>query len=80
MVKTFKTVGELKQFLELLPEDMIVVHYKSDMEKSGWFEGMTPWVTNMSKEVSQAWDCFDHTDYSYECYGCDSNGEKVVVL
>ena len=51
MVKTFKTAGELKQFLELLPEDMIVVHYKSDMEKSGWFEGVTPWITNMSKEV-----------------------------
>ena len=80
MVKTFKTVGELKQFLELLPEDMIVVHYKSDMEKSGWFEGITPWVTNMSKEVSQTWDYFNHTDYSYECYGHDSNGKEVVVL
>ena len=80
MVKTFKTIGELKQFLELLPEDMIVVHYKSDMEKSGWFEGITPWVTNMSKEVHQTWDCFDHTDYSYECYGHDSNGEEVVIL
>ena len=48
MVKTCKTVGELKRFLELLPEDMTVVYYKSDMEKSGWFEGISPWVTNMS--------------------------------
>ena len=53
MVKTFKTVGELKQFLELLPEDMTVVHYKSDMEKSGWFEGVTPCIMNMSKEIHQ---------------------------
>lgn len=80
MIKTFKTVGELKQFLELLPEDMTVVYYKNDLEKCGWFEGITLWVTNMSKEVRQAWDYFDHTDYSYECYRCDSNGEKVVVL
>ena len=42
MVKTFKTVGELKQFLELLPKDMAVVHYKTDIEKFGWFEGVTP--------------------------------------
>lgn len=80
MVKTFKTVGELKQFLELLPEDMTVVHYKSDMEKSGWFEGITPWVINMSKEVHQTRDYFDHTYHSYECYSTDSNGEEVVVL
>lgn len=78
--KTFKTVGELKQFLELLPEDMAIVHYKSDMEKSGWFEGITPGVAPMSKEVHQTWDRFDHTDYSYECYGYDSNGEEVVIL
>ena len=80
MAKTFKTVGELKQFLDLLPEDMTVVYYKSDIEKFGWFEGVTPWVTNMSKEVRQTWDYFDHTYYFYECYRCDSNGKEVVVL
>lgn len=80
MAKTFKTVGELKQFLELLPEDMTVVYYKNDLEKCGWFEGITPWVTNMSKEVRETWDYFDHTYYSYECYRCDSNGKEVVVL
>lgn len=80
MIKTFKTVGELKQFLELLPEDMILVHYHSDIEKSGWFEGIAPWVTNMSKEVHQTWDRFDYTDYSYECYDYSSNGEEVVIF
>lgn len=38
------------------------------------------WVINMSKEVRQTWDYFDHTDYSYECYSPDSNGKEVVVL
>lgn len=51
MVQTFKTVGELKEFLEHLPDDMVVVHYKSDMEKSGWFEGVTPWVTPMKRKL-----------------------------
>ena len=80
MIKTFKTIGELKQFLELLPEDMTVVHYKTDIEKFGWFEGVTPQIMNMSKEVHQTWDRFNYTKYSYECYGRDSNGEEVVVL
>ena len=65
MFQTFKTVGELKEFLEHLPEDMTIVHYQRDMEKSGWFEGVTLQVTNMSKEVHQTWDRFDYTDYSY---------------
>ena len=80
MVKTFKTIGELKQFLGLLPEDMTVVHYKSDMEKSGWSEGVIPYIMNMSKEVHQTWDRFNYTKYSYECYGRNSNGEEVIVL
>lgn len=37
-------------------------------------------VTNMSKEVHQTRDCFDHTYYSYECYSTDSNRKEVVVL
>lgn len=80
MVQTFKTVGELKEFLEHLPDDMVLVHYNRDMEKSGWFEGVTPRVTNMSKKIHQTWDHFDYTDYSYECYEHDSNGKEVVVL
>ena len=80
MVKTFKTVGELKQVLKLLPEDMTAVHYKINMEKSGWSEGVILYIMNMSKEIHQTWDCFDHTEYSYECYGHDSNGQEVVVL
>jgi hypothetical protein len=80
MVQTFKTVGALKEFLEHLPDDMVVVHYKSDMEKSGWFEGITPMVRPMSKETHQTWDRFDYTSYTYECYGHDSNGKEVVIL
>ena len=80
MVQTFKTVGELKEFLEHLPNDMVVVHYKSDMEKSGWFEGVTPWVALMKKKTHETWDRFDGSYYSYESYEPASGGKEMVIF
>lgn len=75
-----KTVGELKKFLEAFPDDKPILHYRSDMETSGWFEGIHPVEYPMVKTVRQTWDRFDHTDYSYECYEYNQNGEKMLVL
>lgn len=62
----FKTVGELKEFLKDLPDDMLLANYKRDMETSGYRNELSCDVVNMKKETKHSWDRFDGTDYSYE--------------
>ena len=61
-------VGQLKEYIANLPDDMPIVLYRRDMEKSGYMEGV--WVENqsMKQETDTAFDVFDHTPYRYEVY------------
>lgn len=61
-----KTVGELKEFIKDLPNDMLLVNYQSDMEKSGYQNKLFCDVINMKTERKKTWDRFDGTPYSYE--------------
>ena len=75
-----KNVGELKQYLDTLPDDLPIVRYHSDMEKSGYFEGANIMVMGMTKETHHTYDAFDYTLYTYESYSCDQNGTQTLVL
>ena len=61
-----KTVGELKKFINDLPDDMLLVNYKNDMEISGYMNKLLCDVVNMKKETDGAYDAFDGTYFAYE--------------
>lgn len=61
-----KTVGELKEFIKNLPDDMPLVNYKKDMETSGYRNNVYCRVDNMVEETRETWDRFDYTSYSYQ--------------
>ena len=80
MINFVKNVGELKRYLDTLPDDLPIVRYHSDMEKSGYFEGAHITVMGMTKETHHTYDAFDYTPYTYESYSCDQNGTQTMVL
>ena len=61
-----KTVGELKEFIKNLPDDMPLVNYQSNMERSGYQNNVFCSVVNMKKETRKTWDRFDGISYTYE--------------
>ena len=44
------TVGELKEFIKNLPDEMLIVNYHSDMETYGYTNNIICTVSNMKKE------------------------------
>jgi hypothetical protein len=63
-----KTVGELKEFIKDLPDNMMLLNFQSDMEKNGYVNRLFCSVAYMKKETRQSWDRFDGTPYSYEVF------------
>ena len=61
-----ETVGELKDFIKDLPNDMLLVKYESNMETSGYRNRLSCDIVNMKKETEDAYDAFDGTHYTYE--------------
>lgn len=75
-----KTVGELKEFIKNLPNDMLLVNYQRDMEKRGYRNEISCMVDNMKKEKRQTWDSFDYTPYSYEIFVESENGIPCLKI
>ena len=75
-----KTVGELREFIKDLPDDMLIVQYRSNMEKHGYENGVYCDVANMQKETKHTWDRFDGTDYSYEVFVSSEDGVPCLKL
>ena len=61
-----KTVGELKEFIKDLPDDMLLTMYRSNMETSGYRNNVFCQIDNMGEETRETWDRFDGTPYKYE--------------
>ena len=61
-----KTVGELKEFIKDLPDDMLLTMYHSNMEKSGYRNNVFCQINKMEKETRETWDRFDGTSYKYD--------------
>ena len=75
-----KTVGELKEFIKDLPDDMLLVKYRSDMETSGYQNSFYCDVATMKKEVKNTWDRFDGTNYSYEVFETSKDGSSCLRI
>jgi hypothetical protein len=80
MMHFIKNVGELKEYLKTLPDDLPIVKYRSNMEKSGYFEGVHAVTATMSKETHDTYDAFDYTPYTYESYALDQHGEIQTLI
>lgn len=73
-------VKELIEKLSTMPPEVELVSYQSDMEKSG----IRPIFYNPTLEKykikrKSTYDRFDYTDYTYEVYVEDENGEIIAV-
>lgn len=80
MYKTIKTVGELREILQNLPNDMPLLSYQSDMEKSGYVNKVYIDALNMAIKEKKTYDAFDYTPYSYEVYAPSAQGEECIVF
>lgn len=75
-----KTVGELKEFIKNLPDDMPLVNYQRDMEKRGYQNNVFCSVVNMKKTTRATWDRFDGTPYSYEVFVESKDGISCLEI
>ncbi len=73
-------VKALKNFLDGLPDDMKIVVYRHDMEKSGYMENMSVNIRQMVPVEKDTWDRFDGINYAYIAYENDKSGEDTVVI
>lgn len=78
--KSIKTVGELKEFIKDLPDDMLLVNYKRDMEKRGYQNKMFCNVANMKKETIATFDAFDGIPYNYEVFIESEEGVLCLII
>lgn len=62
----FKTVGELKEFIKDLPDNMLLANYESNIERGGYRNRLYCDVINMKQETKYTYDRFDGTEYKYE--------------
>ena len=75
-----KTVGELKEFIKDLPDDMLLANYESNMEINGYRNRLSCDVVNMKTETKHSWDRFDGTDYSYEVLERAEDGVPCLII
>lgn len=69
------TVGELKEKLRGVPDDLLIVSYQSDMERSGIMKAYPQCKTIKCKEIERkTWDRFDGDDYTYKVLVEDKEG------
>lgn len=74
------TVKELKELLANVDDELEIVGYENGMEQTGLLPvskfGMKVLTGKMVKK--QTWDRFDNTDYSYDVFEEDKNGNMKV--
>lgn len=74
------TVGELKNILKDIPDDLEIVTFESDMEKCGIMKAyISPRVETYRKEIKTTWDRFDGGSYIYEVFEKDENGDVKAL-
>lgn len=75
-----RTVGELKEYIKNLPDDMLLVKYESTMEISGYRNKMFCDVTKMQEEVIQGYDSFDGEEFEYKVFVPAEEGTECLRL
>ena len=80
MYKIIRTVGELKNILNSLPNDMLILSYSSDMEKSGYENKMLIAIEPMKETEKETYDAFDYTPYTYKVFELDATGQECLLF
>jgi hypothetical protein len=75
-----ETVGELKKLISDMPDDTPIVAYQSNMERSGYMQGMSAIRKKMPKSIAHTRDAFDYTPYSYEIFEESSIGNDTLCI
>ena len=77
-----KTVGELKKYLEEIPDNTPIAMYQDGMEQSGYLPRVHVRASNMALVKVPTYDRFDGTNYSYERYESYTDGptERVILF
>ena len=74
------TVKELKELLANVDDELEIVGYENGMEQSGLMPvsgyGMRVMTGKIVKK--ETWDRLDGTDYTYEAFEEDENGDTKV--
>lgn len=70
----FEKVGQLKEYLKTIPDDVLLVKNVQTMEMHGVMCGISNSIINMSKKTKSTYDAFDGTPFKYDVYEEDENG------
>jgi hypothetical protein len=79
-VARVRTVGELKEYIKDLSDDMTIVKYHSDMEKSGYLPRLGIYTNKMVSERVETYDAFDGTPYTYEAFSSSDDDSAIPCL
>lgn len=73
-------VKELIEKLKKFDENMEIVAYESDMERSGIQPvNIYPRIIKVKEVTKSTWDRFDGTDYTYTTYVQSETGDTEVM-
>lgn len=76
----YMTVGELKEKLKDVPDDLLIVSLEDDMERSGIMKSYPMCkILNCKEEKRKTWDRFDGDDYTYDVFVEDKDGTVEVL-
>lgn len=74
-----KTVGELKEFIKNLPDEMLLLAVSNNFELKGSIvDEVRVCVDKFSRVESQFVDGFDHTVYKEYIYKHDEDGDECL--
>ena len=75
------TVGELKDFIKNLDDDMPLVKRSDNFELRGAIDvGIYPRVEKFKSEIREFMDGFDYETYYHEVYIRDENGTECLQI
>lgn len=78
-VQLVHTVGELKKYLEKLPDDMKLLIMTEFKNKLLYTEDVAVRLRKHKIKQKKAYDYFDYS-YTYDDYIVDESGEEYLVL
>lgn len=75
------TVGELKEFIRDLDDNMPIVKHSNNFELRGAIvSGIYPMVKKFRAERREFMDGFDHETYYHDIYVRDENGKECLQI
>ena len=75
-----KTVKELKEYLNTLPEDTLLIFNHKDGEYTGYLNNVGCRVATMSERTKTGYCHFENFMYKYNVYQQDENGKLCLII